>query len=75
MAIEIVPAYDERCDVCAGQRDRPRPKPGEPASVRPVVHRMCEACFADFRLDVEVDERIVDPTTREVEGPEDPSRN
>ena len=75
MAIQIVPAHDERCDVCAGEEDRERPKPGERSSVRPMVHTMCETCLEEFQLDLQVGERLIDPVTREIEPPEDPSQN
>ena len=75
MAIEIVPAHDERCDVCAGQKERERPKPGERWSVREVVHTMCEACFKDYRRDLEIGKRLDDRVTRDIAPPDDPGQN
>jgi hypothetical protein len=75
MAIELVPAGDPRCDVCAGKKDRPRPKPGERWSERAVVRTMCEACYKDFVVDLKIGEKITDPIRREVDPPEDPSQN
>jgi hypothetical protein len=49
--VEIVPPHDETCDVCAGKKDRPRPKPGARWAVRGTVRRMCRACYAEFVQD------------------------
>ncbi len=75
MAMELVPSGDERCDVCAGNRDRPKPKPGERGSARETVSTMCEACFDDFRQELWVTEKFLDPIHREVKPPDDPSQN
>jgi hypothetical protein len=66
----LVPAGDERCDVCAGDRDRPKPKPGERWSVRETVGTMCEACREDLIRDVNLGAAI-----DELQPPADPSSN
>ena len=75
MAIEIVPAHDERCDVCAGDEDRERPEPGERYNAREPLHTMCEACLEDFKQGLWVHETFIDPVHRDVEPPDDPSQN
>lgn len=69
--MEIVPPYVEACDVCAGKKDRPRPRPGERWSVRETVRRICRACYAEFVQDVGV-ERNVGPGRRKLQLPSDP---
>jgi len=49
--MEIVAPHDETCDVCAGRKNRPRPKPGERWSAREMVRRICRACYAEFVQD------------------------
>jgi hypothetical protein len=80
MAIELVPAGDNRCDVCAGNRDRPKPKPGERWSERETVSTMCQACFADLSTELHLDSELTygtDPEGRRWidRRPEDPSKN
>jgi hypothetical protein len=69
--MEIVPPYVEACDVCAGKKDRPRPRPGERWAVRETVRRICRACYAEFVQDVGV-ERNVGPGRRKLQLPSDP---
>ena len=69
--VEIVPPHAEACDVCAGKKDRPRPKPGERWSVRETVRRICRACYAEFVQDVGV-ERNVGPGRRKLRLPNEP---
>jgi hypothetical protein len=56
MAIEIVPARDPRCDVCAGDDNVPQTKVGERWSGRPMVRVMCEACQQDLLENLPEDE-------------------
>lgn len=69
--VEIVPPHDETCDVCAGKKDRPRPKPGARWSVRGMVRRMCRACYDEFVQDQGVP-RHVGPVHRKVRLPNEP---
>jgi len=70
MASEIVPTGDERCDVCAGNRKRAKPKPGERWSVRETVRTMCEACRDDLLLDIDLAGKLT-----ERQPPDDPTTN
>ena len=70
MAIKIVPAGDERCDVCAGEPDLVKPRPGERWSARAIVGTICEACRDDFFLDVDLGKKLED---HEPQG--DPNQN
>ena len=70
MATKIVPTGDERCDVCAGNRDRPKPKPGERWSEREWVRTMCEACHEDVVGDIPLQYKL-----RDRQPPEDASTN
>ena len=70
MAIEVVPAGDERCDVCAGQRDRAKPPPGSRWSERATVSTVCEACRDEWFMDLDLGARL-----DEREPPDDPTRN
>ena len=67
---QTVPTGDERCDVCAGNRDRPKPAPGERWSVREMVRTICEACRDDLIRDLNVGAAI-----HELEPPANPSSN
>lgn len=67
---QAVPTGDDRCDVCAGNRDRPKPKPGERWSVRETVSTICEGCKADLIRDLELGARL-----DELQPPDDPSSN
>jgi hypothetical protein len=66
MAIELVPAGDERCDLCRGNPERGRPRPGEGRT----VGTMCQACFDDFSLDLDLGTKL-----DELRPPDDPSGN
>jgi hypothetical protein len=69
--MEIVSPHVEACDVCAGKKDRPRPKPGERWSARETVRRICRACYAEFVQDVGV-ERHVGAVRRKLQLPTEP---
>jgi hypothetical protein len=70
VAINIVPAGDERCDVCAGQRDRVKPAPGERWSASGTVGTICEDCRDDLYMDLDLGRRL-----DEREAPDDPNQN
>jgi hypothetical protein len=74
MAIQLVPAGDERCDICAGG-EPPKRMPGERSSARASIKTTCERCYRDFARGLRLVEKFIDPTTREVEPPDDPSKN
>jgi hypothetical protein len=71
--MEIVPPHAEACDVCAGKKDRPRPKAGERWSARETVRRICRACYAEFLQDIGV-QRNVGPLRRKVQLPNEPDQ-
>jgi hypothetical protein len=70
--MEIVPPHAEACDVCAGKKDRPRPKSGERWSTREMVRRICRACYSEFVQDVGV-QRSVGPVRRKFHLPNEPN--
>jgi hypothetical protein len=73
MEDSIVPAHDPRCDVCAGKKNRPRPKPGERHSEREVVRTMCQACYDEFMLDQQLGRKLHDPLNPDrLEPPDHP---
>ena len=43
--------------------------------MREVVHTMCEACFKDYRRDLEIGKRLDDRVTRDIAPPDDPGQN
>ena len=59
MAIEVVPADDKRCDVCAGN---------EP------IRAMCQRCYDEFVRDMWVSRTFLSER-REVKSPDDPNLN
>jgi hypothetical protein len=74
MGIDLVPAGDERCDVCAGD-EPPKRTSGERSTARPGVKTMCRRCYRDFGQELWVTEKFLDPVHREVKPPDDPSKN